>query len=215
MGLTTAERNKQKRERKKLAKEEERKRLELEEAAAKNSPETETDDVEIEYVAEPLFTSGNDTAASETNQSTKETNENDASAEDNNISAVLRRFHARATALVSDDDEKDATGDEENDIRGEKKDNEDEDDTMLSNRKLRDMIRPTVAELKNRVDRSDLVEAHDVTSNDPDFLLFLKAVPATVPVPRHWGRKRKYLQGKVSFLNACLTMFVTGDCLHF
>ena len=24
----------------------------------------------------------------------------------------------------------------------------------------------------------------------------LKAVPGSVPVPRHWGRKRKYLQGK-------------------
>ena len=56
---------------------------------------------------------------------------------------------------------------------------------------------PTIAELKNKVERADLVEAHDITSPDPEFLLFLKAQPGTVPVPRHWGRKRKYLQGKV------------------
>jgi splicing factor 3B subunit 2 len=46
------------------------------------------------------------------------------------------------------------------------------------------------------VSRPDLVEAHDVTAADPEFLLYLKSVPNTVPVPRHWGRKRKYLQGK-------------------
>mmetsp|Transcript_38325 Transcript_38325/g.78116 ORF Transcript_38325/g.78116 Transcript_38325/m.78116 type:complete len:652 (-) Transcript_38325:3367-5322(-) len=66
----------------------------------------------------------------------------------------------------------------------------------VSNRKRREMERPTVAELKNRVKRSDLVEAHDVTAMDPDFLIELKSVPGTVAVPRHWGRKRKYLQGK-------------------
>ena len=40
------------------------------------------------------------------------------------------------------------------------------------------------------------VEAHDVTAPDPEFLIYLKGVSGTVPVPRHWGRKRKYLQGK-------------------
>jgi len=46
------------------------------------------------------------------------------------------------------------------------------------------------------VRRPDLVEAHDVTAEDPDFLIALKGVSHTTPVPFHWGRKRKYLQGK-------------------
>eukprot|EP00536_Pseudo-nitzschia_multiseries_P005606 jgi/Psemu1/254661/estExt_Genewise1Plus.C_1070059 len=66
----------------------------------------------------------------------------------------------------------------------------------MSKRKLRELIRPSVAELKRRVHRPDLVEAHDVTAADPDFLIALKSIPHTTPVPFHWGRKRKYLQGK-------------------
>ena len=58
------------------------------------------------------------------------------------------------------------------------------------------MMRPSVADLKRRVVRPDLVEAHDITAADPDFLIVMKAVPGTARVPRHWGRKRKYLQGK-------------------
>ena len=58
------------------------------------------------------------------------------------------------------------------------------------------MLRPTVAQLKQNVLHPELVEAHDVTAPDPEFLVYLKSIPGTVPVPRHWGRKRKYLQGK-------------------
>jgi hypothetical protein len=39
-------------------------------------------------------------------------------------------------------------------------------------------------------------QAHDVTSQDPRLLVHLKAYRNTVPVPRHWCQKRKYLQGK-------------------
>jgi splicing factor 3B subunit 2 len=191
MGLSTAERNRQKRERKKRAKEEERKRLDAEKESL---PDSNPDDVEIEYVAEPLL------AASGDDKDADPANGDESAAggdEDNSISAVLRRFQARTTALVSDD-EKDAIGNDDKISSEEKEANEYEDESAISKRKLRDMSRPTVAELKNRVDRADLVEAHDVTSKDPDFLLFLKSVRSTVSVPRHWGRKRKYLQGKVS-----------------
>lgn len=189
MGLSTAERNRQKRERKKRAKEEERKRLDAEKESL---PDSNPDDVEIEYVAEPLL------AASGDDKDADPANGDESAAggdEDNSISAVLRRFQARTTALVSDD-EKDAIGNDDKISSEEKEANEYEDESAISKRKLRDMSRPTVAELKNRVDRADLVEAHDVTSKDPDFLLFLKSVRSTVSVPRHWGRKRKYLQGK-------------------
>jgi Domain of unknown function (DUF382) len=36
----------------------------------------------------------------------------------------------------------------------------------------------------------------DVRARDPKLLVYLKAYRNTVPVPRHWSQKRKYLQGK-------------------
>lgn len=44
--------------------------------------------------------------------------------------------------------------------------------------------------------RPDVVEMHDVTAQEPKLLVHLKATRNTVPVPRHWCFKRKYLQGK-------------------
>ena len=44
--------------------------------------------------------------------------------------------------------------------------------------------------------RPDVVEMHDVTARDPKLLVHLKSTRNTVPVPRHWCFKRKYLQGK-------------------
>lgn len=76
---------------------------------------------------------------------------------------------------------------------GEEKDG---DDSQLSKKKLRKQKRLSVAELKALVNRPDLVEAWDVTSTDPRLLLYLKSYRNTVPVPRHWCHKRKYLQGK-------------------
>lgn len=46
------------------------------------------------------------------------------------------------------------------------------------------------------VTRPDVVEMHDVTARDPKLLVSLKATRNSVPVPRHWCFKRKYLQGK-------------------
>ena len=53
-----------------------------------------------------------------------------------------------------------------------------------------------MAELKQLVTRPDVVEMHDVTAKDPGLLVHLKSIRNTVPVPRHWCFKRKYLQGK-------------------
>uniref|UniRef100_A0A8C5A338 Splicing factor 3b, subunit 2 n=1 Tax=Gadus morhua TaxID=8049 RepID=A0A8C5A338_GADMO len=84
----------------------------------------------------------------------------------------------------------------------EKKDSDDSDDDMrpdvskLSKKKMRRMNRLTVAELKQLVARPDVVEMHDVTAQEPKLLVHLKATRNTVPVPRHWCFKRKYLQGK-------------------
>uniref|UniRef100_A0A4W4FWC7 SAP domain-containing protein n=1 Tax=Electrophorus electricus TaxID=8005 RepID=A0A4W4FWC7_ELEEL len=84
----------------------------------------------------------------------------------------------------------------------EKKDSDDSDEEAkkdtpkLSKKKLRRMNRLTVAELKQLVARPDVVEMHDVTAQEPKLLVHLKATRNTVPVPRHWCFKRKYLQGK-------------------
>ena len=66
----------------------------------------------------------------------------------------------------------------------------------LSKKKKKLMSRLSVAELKQLVQRPDVVEAHDVTASDPRLLVYLKAYRNTVPIPRHWCHKRKYLQGK-------------------
>ncbi|KAK7909937.1 hypothetical protein WMY93_014621 [Mugilogobius chulae] len=84
-----------------------------------------------------------------------------------------------------------------------KDDSDDSDEEMdksdvpkMSKKKLRRMNRLTVAELKQLVARPDVVEMHDVTAQEPKLLVHLKATRNTVPVPRHWCFKRKYLQGK-------------------
>lgn len=175
MGLSTAERNRRKRERKKREREEQRKQKENEASVSATAATAKEDEVEIEYVVEQV-----------------------ALPDDGGGEAfeAVRRFQERAAAIVvSDEDLSVAEGtalaksnyDQDGDL---------EEDT-ISKRKIRDILRPSVAELKRRVLRPDLVETHDVTAADPEFLVELKSIPGTVPVPRHWGRKRKYLQGKV------------------
>eukprot|EP00494_Astrolonche_serrata_P023546 UN23804 len=56
-----------------------------------------------------------------------------------------------------------------------------------------------IAELKQLVNRPDVVEEHDCNAADPRLLIFLKCQRNSIPVPEHWGRKRKYLQGKRGF----------------
>lgn len=65
-----------------------------------------------------------------------------------------------------------------------------------SKKKQRKLNRLSVAELKQLVPRPDVVEVHDVTANDPRFLVHLKSYRNTVPVPIHWKQKRRYLQNK-------------------
>ena len=80
--------------------------------------------------------------------------------------------------------------------RAQDSDNEEEDESKLSRRKFKALNRLSIAELKQLVRRPDVVEAWDVTASDPRLLVYLKSYRNTVPVPRHWCNKRKYLQGK-------------------
>jgi len=66
----------------------------------------------------------------------------------------------------------------------------------LSRKKRKAQRQISVFELKMRIQRPDLVEAWDATSKDPLFLLQMKQVRNSVPVPKHWSQKRKYLQYK-------------------
>jgi len=172
MGLSTAERNRRKRERKKKEKEQRRKEEEALKDESLPNGGRDGNEVEIEYVAEAPLAADDGSDAFE----------------------AVRRFQERVASIVTDDEKQHQEQDAE---ELEFEDDDEEGDGGVSKRKLRDMLRPSVAELKRRVQRPDLVEAHDVTATDPDFLIRMKSVPGTVPVPRHWGRKRKYLQGKV------------------
>uniref|UniRef100_A0A7E4VRX9 PSP domain-containing protein n=1 Tax=Panagrellus redivivus TaxID=6233 RepID=A0A7E4VRX9_PANRE len=69
----------------------------------------------------------------------------------------------------------------------------------LSRKKLRLAMQPSIASLKASAKRADIVEWADVTSRDPFLLVELKTYRNTVPVPRHWNAKRKYLAGKRGF----------------
>ena len=223
MGLTTAQKNKRKRERKKRERAAER--LEQEQQAAKKKAKTgfevseseavkhNNENVEIEYVAEPLFPSSNavadnkEGAAADSSNAPSANGANNADDEDEDdgqdINAVMRRFQNRAAVIyVTDEDNTnnnatDSTKNNDDNLQDDENGDENNDNlTSLSKRKLKDKLRPTVAQLKQTVRHPELVEAHDVTAPDPQFLVYLKGIPGTVPVPRHWGRKRKYLQGK-------------------
>ena len=75
-------------------------------------------------------------------------------------------------------------------------DDEEEEDGGVSRKQLKLLRRLSLAELKLRAPRPDIVEQWDCSAADPVLTVHLKAVRNSVPVPRHWGQKRKYLQGK-------------------
>ncbi len=51
---------------------------------------------------------------------------------------------------------------------------------VMTKKKLRKLNRLTVAQLKQLVDRPDVVEMHDVTALDPKVLIILKVSSCTV-----------------------------------
>jgi splicing factor 3B subunit 2 len=143
--------------------------------------------VEIEYVAAPLPFDGAGDAATE------------------EFTAIFRRFEARgggdpaadaadaaaaaeaaaagdATAMDADGD-----GDDDGDEGGE---------ATLSKKKAKALRRMAIGELKQHCRRPEVVEVWDVTAPDPTLLVHLKAYRNSVPVPRHWSQKRKFLAGK-------------------
>ncbi|CAN7071062.1 unnamed protein product [Brassica oleracea var. botrytis] len=117
---------------------------------------------------------------------------------------IFEKFNFREPVASEDDAEKDES-EENNDVR--KKVNSDSDadeedqgneqkEKGISNKQKKLERRMKIAELKQVSARPDVVEVWDATSADPKLLVFLKSYRNTVPVPRHWSQKRKYLQGK-------------------
>ncbi|CAF1326078.1 unnamed protein product, partial [Adineta ricciae] len=99
------------------------------------------------------------------------------------------------TNLVENEDDEDSADEADNDKKNKDGDDE-EQNKKKSKKQLKRETRLSVAQLKQLVIRPDVVEMFDVTAKDPKLLVHLKATRNTVPVPRHWCAKRKYLQGK-------------------
>ena len=66
----------------------------------------------------------------------------------------------------------------------------------LSKKKLRKLSRMKLSDLKQLTPYPEVVESWDITSYDPTLLIHFKSKKNTVPVPKHWAQKRKYLQSK-------------------
>jgi len=108
--------------------------------------------------------------------------------------------------IGKDEDEEENEENKEKEEEKEKDDSKSSDDSsseeeapkenVIGKKKLKKMSRLSVAELKQLVNKPEVVEWVDVTAADPKLLISLKAYKNTVPVPQHWSQKRKYLQGK-------------------
>jgi len=197
-------RNKKKRERKKKKQQEKKEQAE----EARNRPAVEVEEkpprkqtiddvikenVEIQYVAEqPDFTDPQYYAFKPIFDAFK-------LAEKVEQIKVEEDFESKYPVKKKDIVEKVRGFGEDDDSSDDEKPNDEEGVEKLSKKKLRRMNRLSVAELKQIVNNPEVVEMHDVTGQDPRLLVQLKATRNTVPVPRHWCFKRKYLQGKRGF----------------
>ncbi|KAJ6806066.1 splicing factor 3B subunit 2 [Iris pallida] len=118
--------------------------------------------------------------------------------------SVLEKFSFSDTNVGAEDDAKkdELASDSAANKKGDSDSDEEEQDTQqkekggVSNKKKKLQRRMKIAELKQISSRPDVVEVWDATAADPKLLVFLKSYRNTVPVPRHWCQKRKFLQGK-------------------
>ncbi|KAK2372195.1 splicing factor 3B subunit [Trifolium repens] len=123
---------------------------------------------------------------------------------DEEFRKIFEKFSFTDVAASEETDKKDEV--EENAVTKKKAgsdsdsdDEENENDQKekgVSNKKKKLQRRMKIAELKQVSSRPDVVEVWDATAADPKLLVFLKSYRNTVPVPRHWCQKRKFLQGK-------------------
>lgn len=113
--------------------------------------------------------------------------------------SVFEKFSFRDSATGEDEEKKDELAAnaeaKKNDSDSEEEQDNQQKEKGLSNKKKKLQRRMKIAELKQICTRPDVVEVWDATAADPKLLVFLKSYRNTVPVPRHWCQKRKFLQG--------------------
>ncbi|KAH9505181.1 Splicing factor 3B subunit 2 [Bulinus truncatus] len=178
--------NKRRKKKKKKAR---KNRFEQQKKMKKKEKKSKAPDVQIEYVQEQLELDPSDPSYHtfakifEAFKITEVDKPKDIKLEDK-VEEKKEEIPIKAKGLIMDDE------DEEEITKTE------EDGPKISKKKLKKLTRLTVAQLKQLVSRPDVVEMHDVTARDPRLLVHLKAARNSVPVPRHWCYKRKYLQGK-------------------
>lgn len=114
---------------------------------------------------------------------------------------VFEKFSFSETAASEETDKKDeiaanaaSNKKADSDSEEEEEDNQQK-EKGISNKKKKLQRRMKIAELKQICSRPDVVEVWDATAADPKLLVYLKSYRNTVPVPRHWCQKRKFLQG--------------------
>ncbi|PQQ10114.1 splicing factor 3B subunit 2 [Prunus yedoensis var. nudiflora] len=110
----------------------------------------------------------------------------------NSLSRTLQVLRIRKDESQDGAPQKKADSDADED----EQDNQQKEKGGISNKKKKLQRRMKIAELKQICARPDVVEVWDATAADPKLLVFLKSYRNTVPVPRHWCQKRKFLQGK-------------------
>ncbi|KAL3519717.1 hypothetical protein ACH5RR_017866 [Cinchona calisaya] len=121
---------------------------------------------------------------------------------DDEFRKIFEKFSFKDPAGSEENDEKDETAPDAASKKNINSDSEEEEqdpqqkEKGISNKKKKLQRRMKIAELKQISSRPDVVEVWDATSADPKLLVFLKSYRNTVPVPRHWCQKRKFLQGK-------------------
>lgn len=155
-----------------------------------NDEQSAADDIEIELVPEEIELDKNYEEFSKVFEHFK-FNDGDVVKEvkKDEPSSIKMTISERLKARMFEEEEEDEKEKEDAEADGPK----------MSKKKMKKMTRLSVAALKQLVNRPDVVEMHDVTARDPKLLVQLKATRNTVPVPRHWCAKRKYLQGKRGF----------------
>ncbi|XP_048539779.1 splicing factor 3B subunit 2-like [Triticum urartu] len=116
--------------------------------------------------------------------------------------SIFDKFTFKEPVAAEDGEKKDEAADAAKKGSGSDSD-DDEQETQqkkkeggISNKKKKLEQRMKIAELKQICNRPDVVEVWDATASDPKLLVYLKSYRNTVPVPRHWSQKRKFLQGK-------------------
>ncbi|KAK6793302.1 hypothetical protein RDI58_006755 [Solanum bulbocastanum] len=139
---------------------------------------------------------------------------------DEEFRKVFEKFSFTAATGSEENDKKDETATDAALKKKDDSDSEEEQDAQprekgISNKKKKLQRRMNIAELKQICTRPDVVEVWDATAADPKLLVYLKSYRNTVPVPRHWSQKRKFLQeGGLDIGGASTCRSLTNGILH-